>query len=136
MERTGIGIISDSGDALVDPGADCAARHRPLKWGTNPLDYWSKMVTKQAESQLTVKAFCKEEGFSTCSFYTWRKRLHPDCQEQRSFSDRKNFVELVAEDSDSGIRVTTGTPIPISVARGFDPETFRSALSVVRDTLP
>ena len=136
METNGTGIFPRTDGDLLGDEATRLTGSRNTKWGSDPLAYWSRMVTKQAESHLTVKAFCKEEGFSTCSFYTWRKRLGSNFRKPKgALSERKNFVELFADCSESGIRMTIGNQVHISVARGFDPETFRSALSVVCDIL-
>jgi hypothetical protein len=36
---------------------------------------WQRRLSRFQQSQLTVGAFCRQEGVSTPSFYLWRKRL-------------------------------------------------------------
>jgi putative transposase len=36
---------------------------------------WQSVLARAAGSDLSVAEFCRREGVSTASFYTWRKRL-------------------------------------------------------------
>jgi len=36
---------------------------------------WRQRIAKQRRSQLSVAAFCNQEGVSPKSFYAWRRRL-------------------------------------------------------------
>ena len=36
---------------------------------------WQALLGRSARSGLSVAEFCRHEGVSTASFYTWRKRL-------------------------------------------------------------
>ena len=36
---------------------------------------WRAVIARAARSPLGVSAFCRGEGISTASFYTWRRRL-------------------------------------------------------------
>jgi putative transposase len=36
---------------------------------------WRSVIARAARSPLAVAAFCRAEGISTASFYTWRRRL-------------------------------------------------------------
>ena len=38
-------------------------------------DEWQRRHSRFQQSQLTVAAFCRQEGVSVPSFYLWRKRL-------------------------------------------------------------
>ncbi len=39
---------------------------------------WREIVRRQAESELTVQAFCEREGIKSASLYGWRSRLRGD----------------------------------------------------------
>jgi putative transposase len=41
---------------------------------------WRESVGRQAESGLTVQAFCEREGIKSASLYGWRSRLRDDVQ--------------------------------------------------------
>ena len=36
---------------------------------------WQELIRQQSQSQLPVRAFCRDHGISDQSFYNWRKRL-------------------------------------------------------------
>jgi hypothetical protein len=36
---------------------------------------WQRVVERAARSPLSIESFCRVEGVSTASFYSWRKRL-------------------------------------------------------------
>jgi hypothetical protein len=38
-------------------------------------EQWREQIGEQERSGLSVKQFCKEQGFTEYSFYAWRKRL-------------------------------------------------------------
>lgn len=38
-------------------------------------DEWRQRLARFPQSQLTIAAFCRQEGVSAPSFYLWRKRL-------------------------------------------------------------
>ena len=37
--------------------------------------FWRLVLDEQAESGMTVRAFCRQEGISEPSFYAWRREL-------------------------------------------------------------
>ncbi len=43
---------------------------------------WCEIVMRQAESGLTVRAFCEREGIKSASLYGWRSRLGDDVQDR------------------------------------------------------
>ena len=42
---------------------------------------WQALLARSARSGLSVAEFCRREGVSTASFYTWRKRLGAEAAE-------------------------------------------------------
>lgn len=38
-------------------------------------DQWRQRMEKQRASNMTVAAFCRQEGVSQATFYTWKRRL-------------------------------------------------------------
>jgi len=47
---------------------------------------WRDRVERQRRSGLSILEFCRREGFSTGSFYAWKRRLHAS----RSTVERKS----------------------------------------------
>ena len=59
---------------------------------------WREILGRQADSGLSIRAFCAAEGLSEPSFYAWRKRLRDPTNERRC--DRSQ--EVTAQKSDNG----------------------------------
>jgi hypothetical protein len=53
--------------------------------------HWQGLLDRAARSPLSIEAFCRTEGVSTASFYSWRKRL----EAERSGA---SVAEPIAED--------------------------------------
>src|SRR6185437_5687668 len=45
---------------------------------------WREIVSCQAESGLSVQAFCEREGIKAASLYGWRSRLQQEAQDASS----------------------------------------------------
>ena len=45
---------------------------------------WRERLSRFAQSELTVAAFCDQEGCSTASFYQWRRKLQAGERPQAS----------------------------------------------------
>ena len=60
---------------------------------------------KQKSSGLGVKTYCKENGISDCSFYSWRKRLNKD--------HKHSSCTPVKQDQSRSIHFTPVTLSPI-----------------------
>jgi putative transposase len=67
---------------------------------------WREIVARQAQSGLTVLAFCEREGIKSASLYGWRSRLRDNVQNrgvprrasktQRSEKPVGEFIDLGA----------------------------------------
>jgi hypothetical protein len=91
---------------------------------------WAERIATQQRSGLSVKQFCKEQGVSEYSFYSWRKRLGESGPVRFALVERSSrrqertvgaALELVLE---SGERLRIGI--------GVDPATLRTVLDVLR----
>jgi hypothetical protein len=71
---------------------------------------WQALLNEQAESGLTVTAFCHQASISPASFYRWQERLRKGLPETGGNVDRKP-VNIVPA-------VTTPQPIPDFVDLG------------------
>ena len=45
------------------------------KTGTDQQQFWQMVLETFQSSGLSVRKFCKQEGLSEPSFYTWRKKI-------------------------------------------------------------
>ena len=56
---------------------------------------WQELLTRQAESGLSVRAFCEQEGISENSLYFWRREL-PKRKRRKSQVARKRSETTAA----------------------------------------
>ena|SRR3989442_4647415 len=72
-------------------------------------DVWRELLAKFADSGLSVRAFCAQEGISTSSFQWWRCRFNGNSRVQPSTN--RSSVVPAGEFVDLGtLRPPTATP--------------------------
>ena len=49
----------------------------PMESKDDQHQFWQMAIETWRSSGLTIRQFCKQEGLSEPSFYSWRKRLAP-----------------------------------------------------------
>ena len=90
---------------------------------------WRGMLSRFAESGLTVPAFCRREAVSTASFYRWRSRLQatsagegPRQEAAVAASPKAEFVDLgplrSAASSRWELRLDLGGGVLLQLVRG------------------
>jgi len=88
-------------------------------------NYWLDLMDHQAESGLSIAAFCQKHNLSRHQFYYWRKRLD---QNNKS----TGFIQLTpTERSGSGVKIYFGASPYIEVAPGFDPSTLQKVMKAL-----
>jgi hypothetical protein len=93
---------------------------------------WQDLVREQQRSKLSVSAFCRERDLCAQSFYTWRKRLAVNGNNEavrfalvdanRPETVRHAPMELILASGDR-LRIGSGT----------DAATLRAVLTVLRE---
>jgi putative transposase len=92
---------------------------------------WREIVSRQAESGLSVQAFCGREGIKAASLYGWRSRLQREAQ-GRSSTERAprkprpekpagEFIDLGALGSSRSrfeVRLDLGGGVLLHLVRG------------------
>ena len=53
------------------------AKHRTV-------EQWQALITQQAQSKLSIKQFCLQQGITLSAFYNWRSKLNKPGQAQDS----------------------------------------------------
>ena len=82
---------------------------------------WQALLDKQAESGLSVSAFCARERLSVASFYQWRSRLNRRASSAPSAVEREGaFVDLGALSGGGRLelRIDLGGGMVLHLARG------------------
>jgi hypothetical protein len=89
-------------------------------------DAWRELVSRQERSGLSVQAFCRREGISAWSLYSWRSRLgstaETESTEGRSIESTppEGFIELGALRSSQSrceIRLDLGGGVVLHLVR-------------------
>jgi len=90
---------------------------------------WAELIRQQGQSNVTVSAFCREQGVSDQSFYGWRKRL--------SGSEPVRFALVEANAAvtrDSlAVELILASGERLRIAPGADAATLRTVLNVLRE---
>jgi transposase-like protein len=90
---------------------------------------WRRLVSEQARSGQTVKAFCREHGLCRPYFFVWKKRLEEDPPAKFLEVQVTEQGPSALEDSSIEIRLRNGRSL--MVRPGFDAEHVRVLLAVV-----
>jgi transposase-like protein len=93
------------------------------------LRKWRRLVSEQARSGRTVKAFCHEHGLCRPYFFVWKKRLKEDRPTK--------FLKVQVKErgpstlGDAGVEIRLQNGRSLMVKPGFDAEHVRALLAVV-----
>jgi hypothetical protein len=106
---------------------DTAIETRPANPKANE---WAERIAAQQRSGISVKQFCKEQGLTEYSFYSWRKRLRESgpvrfALVERSARRQERTTEPVLE-------VVLGSGERLRIGAGVDIATLRTVLDVLR----
>jgi hypothetical protein len=103
--------------------------------------YWRGVMSRQAESGLSVRRFCAEAKVSEPSFYAWRRKLrvrvrgHSYSQKPKRRSEGSNngggFVSLRLLDSTTGLEVIHPLGYRILVSGEVNVTTLRRVVDVL-----
>ena len=92
-------------------------------------DLWRGRLAEQDRSGLSVRAFCKSQGFSPESFYMWRKRLRKPEAVRFALVDTEAARQPVSEAA-LELVLTNGDRLRISA--GVDDGTLQTVLKALR----
>lgn len=91
-------------------------------------DGWRGLMGRQAQSGLSVAAFCRREGLNAWTFYGWRSRLRgravdeqPPESKSRTEEPGSGFIDLGALSGASSrceIRLDLGGGVVLQMVRG------------------
>lgn len=93
-------------------------------------DEWRARIAEQERSGLSVEQFCKQAGFSTWSFYRWRKRLRGSDPVRFALVDRAAERPEAGNTADLEIVLATGDRL--AIRSGVDKATLRTVLKTLR----
>lgn len=104
--------------------------------------YWREVLNRQADSGLSIRAFCVSAGISQPSFYAWRKKLREGKsnggERPRKLSRRTDeanndraFIPLQLRDSARALEVIHPFGCRVRVTGEVDVDALRQVLEVL-----
>ena len=115
-----------------------------MRWQKGEREqYWRRMLEKQCESGLGIRAFCKRENISEPSMYGWKRKLaaqapqHPAAEVSRSeSSDCVAFVPVqlppdATNQPIGGMEVVHRSGTVVRVSSDFDSRTLGHVLDLL-----
>jgi hypothetical protein len=97
---------------------------------TPKADEWAERIAAQQRSGMSVKQFCKEEGLTEYSFYTWRKRLQKKEPVRFALVDRRVVQQELGREAALELVMASGERLRIGA--GADAATVRMVLEALR----
>ena len=93
---------------------------------------WQRLVSQQARSGQSVKAFCRNRGLCRPYFFVWKKRLEEDTPTTPTkFLEVQVAGQGPSTPSDSSVEIRLRNGRSLMVRPGFDAEHVRALLEVV-----
>jgi hypothetical protein len=93
-------------------------------------DEWGQRIAEQALSGISIKQFCKERGFTTWSFYHWRKRLREPGAVRFALVEREPAERERATEAHLELILPDG--VRMHIRSGADGATLRTVLEALR----
>ncbi len=99
---------------------------------------WQDLVDRQAESGLSVRAFCEQEGVSEKSLYFWRRELPRRKRRKRQFARGKSstttaidFIPVQVSGLAAGMELVHPLGYQIRIDGRVDPVMLRQLLDIL-----
>ena len=90
---------------------------------------WRKLVSEQARSGQSVKAFCREHGLCRPYFFVWKKRVQEDTPGK--FLEVQVTGRVPSTSGGASVEILLKNGRSLMVRPGFDAEHVRALLAVV-----
>ena len=92
---------------------------------------WADLIRQHEQSGVPVKDFCRDQGVSEPSFYSWRKRLAS--REPVKFALVDAGASVTNPRASSSVELILGSGDRLRIPAGADAATLRTVLSVLRE---
>ena len=100
------------------------------KAGARKAAEWADRIFAQRRSGIPVKQFCKEQGLTEYSFYSWRKRLQKE--EPVRFALVEQGTELRTLGTEPAVELVLASGERLRISAGVDVMTLRTVLEALR----
>ncbi len=98
-------------------------------------DLWSHRVTECRNSNISVSAWCEQNGLNPKTYYYWQRKLFNLATQAQAQAVRNNFVELRGCALSNANEVVASIELPAGVAkiyRGADAQTIAAICQGMR----
>jgi hypothetical protein len=101
--------------------------------------FWQMAIETWKASGLSVRQFCKNEGLSEPSFYSWRKKFtgsdNDEIEQESPKSQQSEFIEITIPSNNSSVveLVLTSGNI-LKIPNGIEAKTLMTIISVLHQT--
>ena len=89
---------------------------------------WKDKIDEQRNSNLSIAAWCRQNGGNVHVFYYWQKKFYP-----KSPLSRSVFTEIIPKDEPSSGIVLEYQGISIHIHRHFDQLVLKKCLEVLKE---
>lgn len=110
--------------------------------------YWRAVLQRQARSGVSIAKFCRSEGVSEPSFYSWKRRILAGSKERKVTSPKRSEtgrapaetsgtsvgfvpVQITEEPRPATIRVVWPNGLSVQIPAECDPTEVQAVLHVV-----
>jgi hypothetical protein len=97
--------------------------------------FWQMVIETWQDSGMSVSKFCKAEGLSEGTFYSWRKRLSGRHSQRNKQTDSSSsaFIEVVMPKSDhAALELLLSSGNTLRISSTADNKTLSNVISVLR----
>jgi len=98
--------------------------------------FWQMVIDTWLSSGLSVRQFCKQEGLSEPSFYSWRKKL-AKCHKPKDGKVKElssDFIKVSLPQSHStGLELVLSSGNTLRIGSSADSKTLARTISVLRE---
>ncbi len=102
---------------------------------TDQRQFWQMAIEAWQSSGLSVRQFCRQEGLSEPSFYTWRKQLThaaaPELNPGMSYPPSAFIQVSLPEASTRGIEFVLSSGHTLKIPAGVDRQTLTAVFSAL-----
>ena len=97
--------------------------------------FWQMAIETWQASGLSIRNFCKQEGLSEPSFYTWRRRLtksdEPE-QDKQKDADSSDFIKVsMPSEKLYGLELVLASGNTLRISSAADSKTLSDVLSAL-----
>jgi transposase len=101
------------------------------------LAFWKLAIETWQDSGVSVRWFCRQEGLSEPSFYTWRKKITQHNEPKRNTASATNasaFIEVaIPKQTSGGLELIFASGHTLRIGPGTDRQIISKVVDVLQE---